>query len=250
MHSPKIDAPEFDSFSRFQYCNGSIKKSEETGICRVAPMAKRESIPVVSLFVASISFLGLLGCGLACFSLDHALKLRRSELSETQSQLIALNQALEIQRHDLSEARQQLASATNQIAETQKTNQALAQHLTESQASPRSGKATGKAAPPPVQIPANVPDVPAPDSVEGKLKADGKIWERADGQPMPGGYVLDILNGRADQPKGRGRVGVVLSMVVNADGGSCALVDFGHGYIVGIATAELAPLRLVGPDLR
>ncbi|HTA29037.1 MAG TPA: hypothetical protein VK731_01055, partial [Candidatus Cybelea sp.] len=66
----------------------------------------------------------------------------------------------------------------------------------------------------------------------------------------PGGYVLDVLNGRADQPKGRGRVGVVLSMVANANGGSCALVDFGHGYIVGISTGELAPVRLVGPDLR
>ena len=213
-------------------------------------MAKKEYIPVMALAVASVCLLGFLGCGLACLTLGRALNSQRHELLEARAQIMALNQALEAQRRELSETREQLAAAISQIADAQQTNRSLAQRLMEMQSKSSENKAVTEASFPPVQVPAFAPDVPAPDSIEGKLRAEGKMWERSNGQPIAGGYVLDILQGRTDQPKGRGRLGMVLSMAANPEGRPVATVDFGHGYVVGISTAELSPVRLVGTDMR
>lgn len=80
----------------------------------------------------------------------------------------------------------------------------------------------------------------AADSVEGKLRAEGKHWVRTDGQIVPGVYVQDIFEGRLNQPTGRGAVGKVLVVGPNDEGAQCATVDFGRGYLAGVKFSELA----------
>jgi uncharacterized protein (DUF697 family) len=208
----------------------------------------------MGLAVAILFFMGFAGCGVACFILDQALKNQRHELNETRAQVLALKQALGVRQHDLSETREQLAAAHNQIADAQKKNQTLAMQLTEMQSKLQESKtATATTFAPihaPIPFAGMAPDVPATDSVEGKLRSEGKSWERTDGPPVAGGYVQDILEGRLNQPKGRGCIGMVVSLAANPGGGAAATVDFGHGYVVGIATSELSPVRLDAPGLR
>jgi hypothetical protein len=92
-------------------------------------------------------------------------------------------------------------------------------------------------------------EAPAADSVEGKLRAEGKTWERAQGQPGVNDYVEDTMLGRMNQPKGRGNIGKVMSIVID-NGTSCATVDFGRGCVEGIMFSELAPIRFVAPEMR
>jgi hypothetical protein len=216
-------------------------------------MEKKESPPVMGLIAAMVFVVGFVGCGIVCFTLDRALKIQRHDLGETRAQIIALNQALEVQRHDLKDAREELATVNQQVIDAQKANQTLNRQLTELQSKMSDSKPLTKGPVGPMQaipVPAAALDVPAVDSVEGKLSAEGKHWERMDGQPITGGYVQDILEGRLDQPKGRGRLGMVLSMADNGAGRPVATVDFGHGYVIGIAASELAPVRLLASELR
>jgi hypothetical protein len=213
-------------------------------------MGKKECTSVFGLAVAIASFLGFVGCGVICFALSQALKMQRHDLSEARAQIAALNQALGVQRHDLSETREQLAAANHQIVGSQKESQTFSQQLTEIQAKLRESKTVNEMPSPLVPIPMMAPDIPGADSIEGKLLAEGKNWERTVGQPIAGGYVQDILVGRLNQPKGRGRIGTVVAMTADAEGRPVATVDFGHGYVVGISTSELSPVHLVAPDMR
>jgi Skp family chaperone for outer membrane proteins len=92
-------------------------------------------------------------------------------------------------------------------------------------------------------------EAPAADSVEGKLRAEGKTWERVPGEPVPGEYVEDTMIGRMNQPKGRGNIGKVISIAID-NGTSCATVDFGRGCVEGIMFSELAPVHFVAPEMR
>jgi len=215
-------------------------------------MEIKERTPIIGLAVAVSSFLGFIFCGFACFTLHQALKVQRQDASETRTRLFALDQALKIQQRDLSQIREQLTAATHQIAEAQEQNKTLSRQITGIQSKPHENRIVAAMPFTPFQF-ADVQraaDVPAADSVEGKLRAEGKRWERTEGQPAPGGYVQDILPGRANQPNGRGDIGKVLSVSANDSGAPCAVVDFGHGFTTGIMFSELAPLRLVGPELR
>jgi hypothetical protein len=213
-------------------------------------METKQHACAIGLGAGMLAFLGFIACGTALFNLNHTLQSQRQVLSETRSQLADLKQVLASQQHELSETRQQLADAARQIVAAQSTNQWLAQHLTGIPSKIHGNEDVAKAPVPPVHIPAPAPDFPAPDSIEGKLRTEGKIWERINGPPIAGGYVQDIMQGRLNQPKGRGSLGMVLSMAANPEGKPVATVDFGHGYVVGIAASELVPVRLVGPDAR
>jgi hypothetical protein len=213
-------------------------------------MEKKGYTPVISLAVAVVSVLGLVACGIACFQLNRDLSLQRHELSETRTQLLTLDQALQVQRRDLSETREQLEHATNQIAAAEQKGESLNQQLTALRSRFHEGRPVTESAPAAAQFPAVAPDVPAADSVEGKLLAEGKNWERAQGQLVAGGYVMDVMEGRLNQPKGRGRIGIAVSVAANEAGRPVATVDFGHGYIIGIAGGELAPVRILAPEVR
>jgi len=41
-----------------------------------------------------------------------------------------------------------------------------------------------------------------------------------------------------------------VALAPHGGGKPVATVDFGHGYVVGISTSELSPVRLVAPELR
>jgi beta-lactamase regulating signal transducer with metallopeptidase domain len=91
-------------------------------------------------------------------------------------------------------------------------------------------------------------DVAAPDSLEGKLRSEGQRWQQIPGQVQVGGYVQDILAGRADQPQGRGVIAKVLSLGEYI-GMPHAWVDFGRGCIEHIRTSELRPIRVLPSDI-
>ena len=82
--------------------------------------------------------------------------------------------------------------------------------------------------------------VAAADSVEGQLRSQGKHWVKTPGEITVGAYVQDRLEGRLDQPKGRGAIGKVISISTGEDGPKAATVDFGRGYSPGINLSELS----------
>lgn len=59
--------------------------------------------------------------------------------------------------------------------------------------------------------------------------------------------MQDILEGRLQQPKGRGAIGTVVSVDMGNHGVPVATVDFGRGYTVGIYLSELSVVS-VGPE--
>jgi hypothetical protein len=87
-------------------------------------------------------------------------------------------------------------------------------------------------------------DPAAPDSIEGKLRAEGKHWKSTSGEIEVGSYVKDKLEGRLGQPEGRGAIGKVL-LISSASGVPAAKVDFGRGYTPGIKLSELSPVKIV-----
>jgi hypothetical protein len=213
-------------------------------------MEKKEYAPILSVGVAIMAFLGVIACGIVCFTLNQALKIQRRDASEARSQISALDRALKTQQHDLDEAREQLAAASHEISDAQKQNQALSQQMTEMQSKMHERRAVVETRLPVFQFPAAQADVAAADSVEGKLQSEGKNWERTEGQLVIGGYVQDTLIGRAGQPKGRGNVGKVVSLGVSDSGRPGATVDFGRGCVVGIMLTELSPVRIIEPEMR
>jgi serine/threonine protein kinase len=88
----------------------------------------------------------------------------------------------------------------------------------------------------------------APGSIEAAIRANQEHWVAAGGDIGVGDYVADMLNGRLDQPQGRGMIGRVLSMVPQAPGRApVATVDFGQGHQPVIFLSELARVHVV-PD--
>ena len=85
----------------------------------------------------------------------------------------------------------------------------------------------------------------AADSVEGQLRSQGKHWVRTTGEITAGAYVEDTLEGRMDQPPGRGGIAKVLSVNPGEGDAIAAQVDFGRGYVVGVNLSELSLVRLV-----
>jgi hypothetical protein len=88
-------------------------------------------------------------------------------------------------------------------------------------------------------------EVAAPDSIEGRLRSQGKRWVQTTGEITVGAYVQDTLEGRLDQPKGRGAMGKVVSISTGNNDVPGAVVDFGRGYSVGINLSELALVSVV-----
>jgi hypothetical protein len=108
----------------------------------------------------------------------------------------------------------------------------------------------------------------APDSIQGKLQADGKKWVKTTGRIKAGDYVQDILDPRLNQPEGRGAIAKVVSVSGGAPGPlvalmqrlwravfpttvssrgqpqPAALVDFGRGYRTGINLSELSQVNI------
>ena len=82
--------------------------------------------------------------------------------------------------------------------------------------------------------------VAAPDSVEGQMRAQGKQWKKVPGGIAVGAYVQDTLEGRLNQPEGRGAIGKVISLSAGAGDASAAVVDFGRNYTVPINLSELS----------
>jgi hypothetical protein len=91
-------------------------------------------------------------------------------------------------------------------------------------------------------------EVAAADSVEGQLRSQGKHWVQTTGEITVGAYVQDILEGRLDQPKGRGAIGKVVSISTGNNDVPGAVVDFGRGYSVGINLSELSLVSVVPDD--
>jgi hypothetical protein len=217
-------------------------------------MENKERNSGLGLAVAVAGFLGLAACGIVCLTLNRTLKTQRHELSETKAQLAALAQAGKTQERALGETREQLAAVAGKFAEAEKQAQTLSQQITELQSKLRESHSRPVAqAPVPAfqfQFANGAPDVPAADSVEGKLRSEGKRWEQTGGQPVVGDYVQDIMTGRMNQPNGRGSIGKVVFTGANEDGRPWAQVDFGRGYIVGIMLSELSKILFLAPELQ
>ncbi|MEI6210143.1 MAG: hypothetical protein WCR06_00825 [bacterium] len=88
-------------------------------------------------------------------------------------------------------------------------------------------------------------EVAAADSVEGQLRSQGKEWTRSIDGITAGAYVQDMLEGRQGQPKGRGSIGKVTSVVRDDHRAPVAMVDFGRDYTVGIFLSELSLVTVV-----
>ena len=91
--------------------------------------------------------------------------------------------------------------------------------------------------------------VAAPDSLEGQLRSQGKYWVRTPGEITVGAYVQDILEGRLNQPMGRGAIGKVLSLST-VNGRPTGTVEFGRGYSVPMFLSEVCLVRFIkeGPQ--
>jgi hypothetical protein len=214
-------------------------------------MEKKECSSLFSVVVTTVSFLSLIACAVACFAVFQ-VKGARQEAVEARGQLSALNQALKTEHSDLSKIQDQLEATASKLAEIRGQNEALSQQLASLPSKQQISQPMAQMNFPPVQFQFQAPmaDVPAADSVEGKLRADGKNWERTRDEIVPGGYVEDVLAGRMNQPQGRGHIGKILSLGLNETGRPCATVDFGRGFSTGIMLSELAPVRIVAPDVR
>jgi len=213
-------------------------------------MEKKEHTPVFAMAAIVATFLGVTACGIVCFTLAQSVKSQRRELGKAREQLGELAQSLSSQRQDLNTAREQLADVNGKLAEARKGNQTLSQQMTEIQSKLHEREAVTEMPFPQFNFPVAAPDVAAADSLEGQLKADGKHWEPAPGQIVVGMYVQDTLEGRLNRPKGRGRIGKVVSIEPYAEGRLGATMDFGRGYVTHSFLTELTPIRFVEPDVR
>ena len=90
-------------------------------------------------------------------------------------------------------------------------------------------------------------EVASANTVEGRLRSQGKSWSKTTSEITVGCYVQDILEGRLDQPKGRGAIGKVTSLMTGSDNIPAAKVDFGNDYSVNIRLSELSRVRIT-PD--
>jgi hypothetical protein len=81
---------------------------------------------------------------------------------------------------------------------------------------------------------------------EAKIRNKGWCWIPVVGEISRHSYVQDILEGRLNQPEGRGAIAKVESLGIDANNGQpYAIVDFGRGYSVGIYLSELSLIEII-----
>lgn len=85
-----------------------------------------------------------------------------------------------------------------------------------------------------------------PGSIEYTLTSNGQSWIETSDPIIVGSYVKDLLTYRANQPEGRGIIGIVTATGFDEDYNSeAATVDFGRDYTAGIVFPELSAVRIV-----
>lgn len=84
-------------------------------------------------------------------------------------------------------------------------------------------------------------------SIEAQLRSDGMHWTQSPGEICLGAYVQDILEGRLNQPGGRGAIGRVTFVYAADNHKPLAVVDFGRGYSAIIYFSELSCVSI--PEL-
>jgi hypothetical protein len=86
----------------------------------------------------------------------------------------------------------------------------------------------------------------APGSVEDTLLNNGQSWIETSDPIDVGSYVEDTLIDRANQPDGRGYIGIVTGTGFDVDYNEmAATVDFGRSYSAGIVFSELTAVQVV-----
>jgi hypothetical protein len=83
-----------------------------------------------------------------------------------------------------------------------------------------------------------------PGSIQASLIMENKTGIRTNGNIVVGSYVMDIYEGRENQPTGRGSIGKVVSLGPDENGVPGATVDFGRGYSIGIHLSELSLVQV------
>ena len=243
-------------------------------------MEKKNFILVLGLAIAVAALIACVAVGINFYRSSNARQHEQSaaqaqmaataealknQMATLQSQMAAMQssmanaQPLEMkgQQEALKKLQEQMDSMAKKLAEAQ--GEVLKNQMAAFQSSVAKGQPPGQATTHTYQVAVHPgqtvelqpgqTEAPAADSVEGKLRAEGKTWERAQGQPAVNDYVEDTMVGRMNQPKGRGNIGKVLS-VGNDNGTAAATVDFGRGCVEGIMFSELAPIRFVAPEMR
>ena len=149
-------------------------------------------------------------------------------------------------RGEVTRLRGQIAEATNESAKLGAQNLEITSEISQLLAQRGQIRTTPTAQPVQFQAHTSAAIFPAAaDSIEGQLDSQDKRWEPTQGQIQVGSYVQDILQGRLDQPEGRGRIGKVISTDLDANGRDLAIVDFGRGLSEPIFFSELAPIQFV-----
>jgi hypothetical protein len=88
--------------------------------------------------------------------------------------------------------------------------------------------------------------VPGKGTLEAKIRDKGWYWAPVAGEIERHCYVQDLLEGRLNQPEGRGAIAKVESLGIDPSNGKpYAVADFGRGYVVGIYLAELALVEII-----
>jgi hypothetical protein len=86
----------------------------------------------------------------------------------------------------------------------------------------------------------------APGSIEYSINTNGFTWFATSDPITVGTYVEDLLTGRANQPDGRGALGIVTATGFDPDYNQmAATVDFGRDYSAGIVFSELTAVQVV-----
>ena len=80
-------------------------------------------------------------------------------------------------------------------------------------------------------------------SLESRIRDKGLYWVTVDREIKRNAFVQDLLEGRLNQPEGRGAIGRVKSLGFAENGEPYAIVDFGRGYKIGIFLAELSSIN-------
>ncbi|MGP8201888.1 MAG: hypothetical protein ACLQU4_20550 [Limisphaerales bacterium] len=219
-------------------------------------MENRQGNIIAALIVDAI-LLGALICGADYFILSPPLKLQEAQLTAMQAELGKIDalraQLTEIQgavrdnATGLAEFKTALRENGNALAEVQAAMRETGAELAAVKAEMDKIEAVTMGRSREMRGEWTSSEAAAADSVEGQLKAQGKHWVKTTGEFAVGSYVQDILEGRTNQPRGRGAIGKVLSLGPNDSGDPCAQVDFGRGCVKGIMLRELSLIRFV-PD--
>lgn len=204
-------------------------------------MEKRECNIITALAVVIVILMGALVCGAAYFALYRPLKDQQAQLTAIQVKLVEMD-TVHAQLTEIQAALRESGAGLADIKTALRENET---ELTNIKAELGKIGAMAGFRPGPMRRTWTSSEAAAADSVEGQLRSQGKHWVRAPGEITVGAYVQDILEGRLNQPQGRGAVGKVVSIALGEGSATAAQVDFGRGYVVGINLPELSPIRFV-----